>query len=588
MPDGVRGAPDGARSASIVARPAASSSALERVLSPRLARIYATRGVTDPAELDLSLGALLSPDDLNGAREAAVVLADAIERERHIKIVGDIDADGATASALCVLALRAMGGKRVSYLVPNRFEFGYGLSPEIVALALEDAPNVIVTVDNGVSSIEGVAAARAAGVDVIVTDHHLPGRELPNATVIVNPNLADSAFGSRALAGVGVAFYVMSVLRAVLRERGWFDRAGIAAPNMADYLDLVALGTVADVVPLDRNNRILVQQGLRRIRSHRTRPGIVALCEAAGRARTALQAADLGFALGPRLNAAGRLDDISIGIRCLLSDSVVEARALATALEELNASRRALEAKMTQEAELIVAGLSVDAPRLGLSLYDPTWHQGVVGIVAARVRERFHRPAIAFADAGPIAPDEVKGSARSIPSVHVRDALDAIATRYPGLIRKFGGHAMAAGLTIHRMHFERFQRAFAEEVARWVTEDDLRGVLVSDGELDASELELSLAREIARAGPWGQGFPEPLFHGHFELVHQRVVGEKHTRMMLRSGKRVVDGIAFNRLPLTDAKEALVAYRLGVNDWGERDTLQLVVEHIESCASDAAA
>jgi len=565
---------------SLVERSAPRAPRLEAILSPRLARIFAARGVVDPADLDLSLPGLLPPSTLEGVAEAASLLADAIEDGLHIKIVGDFDADGATASALAVTALEAMGAARTSFLVPNRFDFGYGLSPEIVALALTDAPDVIVTVDNGIASVEGVAAARAAGVTVLITDHHLPGRDLPDADVIVNPNLPGSRFASRALAGVGVIFYVVSGLRSELRRRGFFQRRGIAEPVLADYLDLVALGTVADVVPLDRNNRILVQQGLRRIRAGRARPGIVALCEASRRAASSLKAADLGFALGPRLNAAGRLDDMSIGIRCLLADDSTEARRLSTVLEELNAVRRSIEETMTREAELIVRSVSVETPPLGLCAYDASWHQGVVGIVAGRLRERFHRPAIAFADAGSQHPEEIKGSARSVPGVHVRDVIDAIASRQPGLVRKFGGHAMAAGLSIRRSHFERFSHAFAEEVGRWVTEDQLRGVLISDGELTAVELELGLAQEIADAGPWGQGFPEPLFHGEFEILHQRVVGERHTKLTLRADDRVVDAIAFNRLPLEGTGRACVVYRLGVNDWGERNTLQLVVEHIE--------
>jgi single-stranded-DNA-specific exonuclease len=549
-------------------------------VSARLARIYAARGVRDASDLDLSLPGLLPPESLPGIDAATRRLADAVEAGQHIKIVGDFDADGATSSALAVLALRALGAKRVTFLVPNRFEFGYGLSPEIVSLALADAPDVIVTVDNGMSSIEGVATAARAGVDVVITDHHLAGRELPAAAAIVNPNLEGGEFASRALAGVGVIFYVMSALRSELRARDYFARTGVSEPAMADYLDLVALGTVADVVPLDRNNRILVQQGLRRIRAGRTRPGILALCEAARRAPPTLKASDLGFAIGPRLNAAGRLDDMSIGIRCLLADDLTEARRLATALEELNATRRALEEQMTREAELIVAGLSIERPPMGLCAYDEGWHQGVVGIVAGRLRERFHRPAIAFADAGANFPEEIKGSARSVPGVHVRDVIDAIATRYPGLVQKFGGHAMAAGLTLRRVHFERFARAFSDEVGRWVGEESLRGELVSDGVLAAHELDLALAREIAEAGPWGQGFPEPLFHGEFELLHQRIVGERHTKMTLRCENRVVDAIAFNRLPLTGATRSLVVYRLGINDWAERTTLQLVVEHIE--------
>jgi single-stranded-DNA-specific exonuclease len=553
---------------------------LSRSLSPRMARIYSARGIKSMDELDLTLGALLLPRDLDGAAHAAGLLADAITAGRHIRFVGDFDADGATSSVVGVAVLRAMGCARVSFIVPNRFEFGYGLTPEIVAIAMADRPDVLVTVDNGISSIQGVRAARAAGATVIITDHHLPGREMPDADAIVNPNLPGCGFGSPNLAGVGVIFYVLTLLRTELRERGWFERIGIAPPNMADFLDLVSLGTVADVVPLDHNNRILVQQGLRRIHAGKARPGIRALCEAAGRPMATLSAADLGFGLAPRLNAAGRLDDMSIGIRCLLADNIIEARSLATALEELNESRKAIQQQMTHEAELSVAAIDLGGgSQLGLCVYREGWHQGVVGIVAGRLKDRFARPAIAFADAGATAPDELRGSARSIVGVHIRDALDAIATRYPGLIQRFGGHAMAAGLSIRRIHLERFADAFATEIGQWVSADQIGGVILSDGDLSGAELELSLADEIARGGPWGQGFPEPLFHGDFDLVNQRVVGERHLKLSLRKNARVVDAIAFNQAPLENAERAQVAYRLSRNDFRDRATLQLVVEHI---------
>ena len=565
-------------------RPGAAEAELRANLPPLLARIYAARGIESARELDLSLTGLLAPDALPGIEAAAARLARAVRDQEHIKIVGDFDADGATASALAVSALKAMGAAQVSYLVPNRFEFGYGLTPEIVELAVRDNPDLLVTVDNGVSSIAGAATARAAGLGLVITDHHLPGGELPVADAIVNPNLAGSEFGSTALAGVGVIFYVVGAVRSVLRAGGWFEDRGIDAPNIAEYLDLVALGTVADVVPLDRNNRILVQQGLRRIRAGRTRPGIRALCEAAGRDMGSLRAQDIGFALAPRLNAAGRLDDMSIGIRCLLAETLSEARSLATGLEQLNQARRAIQQEMTSEAELLVANVPADTQRLGLCVYESGWHQGVVGIVAGRLRERFHRPVIAFADAGDVAPDELKGSARSISGVHVRDALDAIAARFPGLIVKFGGHAMAAGLSIRRIHYPRFAAAFADEVERWVTRDEVRGVVLSDGELGAPDIHLDNAERIADAGPWGQAFPEPVFHGDFELVHQRVVGEKHTRLTLRLEGSVVDAIAFNQLPLAGVKRARIAYQLDRNDYREQITLQLRVVHIEALQS----
>lgn len=558
---------------------AAPLESLGATMHPLLARIYAARGVNEARELDLSLSALHPPEALTGAEAAARILVDAIVEGRHIKIVGDFDADGATATAVAIRALRAFGATRTSFLVPNRFEFGYGLTPEIVELARMDAPDLLVTVDNGVSSIDGVRAAKVHGIGVVITDHHLPGRELPPADAIANPNLVGSTFPSKALAGVGVAFYVMSVVRRLLRERGWFTGSR-PEPNLSSLLDLVALGTVADVVALDRNNRILVQQGLRRIRAGKGCCGIRALCEVAGRSAQKLTAQDLAFALGPRLNAAGRLDDMSIGIRCLLADDLKEARSLATALHELNEARRAIERRMTDEAELALSEVKdVGAKKLGLCLYDPTWHAGVVGIVAGRLRERHHRPAIAFADGGNSAQDEIRGSARSVPGVHIRDALDAIAARFPGLVTKFGGHAMAAGVSIRRVHFERFASAFAAEVARWITEDDVRGAIFTDGELGPGELELDTAHLLAATGPWGQGFPEPVFHGDFDVVTQRLVGERHTRMVLRAGDRLVDAIAFNHEPLAQASRVRVVYELALNDYRDVETLQLVVRHL---------
>jgi len=567
----------------IVERPRAGTLDLGVVVPPILARIYSARGVAGARDLDLSLAGLLQPETLTGAEQAASIIARAVVDARHIKIVGDFDADGATATVVAMKSLRAFGATRVSFLVPNRFEFGYGPTPEIVELARRDAPDLLVTVDNGVSSVDGVRTARAHGMAVVITDHHLPGRELPDADAIANPNLEHSTFPSKALAGVGVVFYVMGLVRRMLRDEGWFSPVR-EEPNLSSLLDLVALGTVADVVPLDRNNRILVQQGLRRIRAGKGCAGIRALCEVAGRPAAKLSAQDLAFALGPRLNAAGRLDDMSIGIRCLLADDLTEARTLATALQELNEARRTIERRMTDEAELRLSEIPVVATKqLGLCLYDPTWHSGVVGIVAGRLRERHHRPAIAFADAGNAAPDEIRGSARSVPGLHIRDALDAIAARYPGLVTKFGGHAMAAGVSIRRVHFDRFASAFAAEVARWITEDDVRGVIYTDGALTPAELALETAQLLADTGPWGQGFPEPLFHGDFDLVTQRQVGERHTRMVLRAGDRLVDAIAFNAEP-PDAKRIRVVYSLGLNDYRDIETLQLVVRHMIALGS----
>jgi single-stranded-DNA-specific exonuclease len=547
-----------------------------------LARVYAARGVVDPGDLDRSLARMLAPDTLGDAARAAVRVADAVVANQSILVVGDFDADGATSVALSVSLLRTLGATRVDFLVPNRFEFGYGLSPEIVALAAKRAPDLIITVDNGVSSVAGVAAANAAGIEVIVTDHHLAGRELPAAFAIVNPNLPGSAFPSGNLAGVGVVYYLLGLVRAELRARNWF--ADRREPVLADWLDLVALGTVADVVPLDRNNRILVFQGLQRMRAGRCRPGIQALVEIAGRRLARLGEQDLAFAVAPRLNAAGRLEDMAIGIRCLLAEDAAEARELARALDELNRARRELQAEMERDAELIVAGHEVAvAERFGVCVYDPGWHQGIVGLVAGRLRERLERPVVAFADAGDAAPDELKGSARSIAQLHVRDVFDAIAARYPGMLVRFGGHAMAAGLSIKRVHYPRFARAFDAEVRSRVPPAALERRIETDGGLADEELCLASARLLRDGGPWGQGFPEPLFDDEFDVVSQRVVGEAHLRLVLKRGKRVLDAIAFRRAPLGDVRRVALVYRLAENDYGDPPTLQLVVEHLKVLA-----
>ena len=550
-------------------------------LPPFLQDALAARGINSAADLALPLADLVPPTALPGIEAAVDRLAAAIANDERILIAGDFDADGATASALCVSLLRAFGAGagNVDFLVPNRFEHGYGLTPELVRVALGRAPDVVVTVDNGVSSLEGVELAQTSGVDVVVTDHHLPGEELPAACAIVNPNLADSTFPSRHLAGVGVAYYLMGALRAALRAKGHFERNGIVEPRLADWLDLVAVGTVADVVPLDRNNRILVQQGLRRLRAGHTRPGIQALVEVGKRSLSKLGAGDLGFSVGPRLNAAGRLQDMAIGIKCLLSEDLVAARQSAAVLDELNAARREIDADMSADA----AALVEDSEMMGgatLCVYQPHWHEGVIGIVAGRMRERYHRPAIAFADAAS-APDELKGSARSIPGLHIRDAIAAVAARHPGLIGKFGGHAMAAGMSIRRPHLPRFQQAFEAAVAERVSAHDLAGIVLTDGELEAADLTLENARLIAAHGPWGQGFEEPRFHGEFDVVARRVVGERHLKLVLRRDERIVDAIAFNQEPVA-GDHVRAAYRLGVNDYGDAETLQLELDRIEAC------
>ncbi len=556
-------------------------------LAPLLQRVYGARGVTSPQQLDHSLTSLARPD-LLGLEAAVGLLADAVVANARVLIVGDFDADGATSSALAVLALRAMGLQHVDFLVPNRFEYGYGLTPEIVQVAAEFQPDLIVTVDNGISSLEGVAAAQALGIAVLVTDHHLPASELPAADAIVNPNQSRCPFPSKHLAGVGVIFYVMNALRRELSETGWFVEAGIAEPNMAQFLDLVALGTVADVVPLDHNNRILVAQGLKRIRARATRPGILALLEVAGRMPERLVASDLGFILGPRLNAAGRLDDMSIGIRCLLSDNEVEARTLAMELDAFNRDRKAIESGMQREALAMLEKLDLQGETgmpWGLCLYDGSWHQGVIGILASRIKDRLHRPVIVFADSDD---STIKGSARSIPGLHIRDALDAVAARHPGLLQKFGGHAMAAGMSLAREHYQPFADAFDAEVRRQLGEDDLQAVILSDGELATEEFTLTLAQALRDAGPWGQHFPEPTFDGEFYVVQQRLVGEKHLKLQLADNPRaqqVLDAIAFNidttLWPNTAVDKVRIAYRLDVNEFRGQQSVQLMVEYLEA-------
>jgi single-stranded-DNA-specific exonuclease len=561
--------------------------AFDSSIHPLLQRIYNARGIQQQHELQYQLAQLHKPN-FKGLQEAVSILADAVVAGAKIIIVGDFDADGATSSALAVLALRAMGLHSVDFLVPNRFEYGYGLTPEIVAVAAVQQPDVIITVDNGISSIEGVKAARELGIAVIVTDHHLPGSELPEADAIVNPNQPCCDFPSKNLAGVGVIFYVMNALRAELRQMGWFAESGIVEPNMASFLDLVALGTVADVVPLDHNNRILVAQGLQRIRAGVARPGIKALLEVAGKQAHKVIASDFGFALGPRLNAAGRLDDMSLGIQCLICDSESLAREMAMQMDDLNKDRKAIETGMQQEAlSMLQKVLSADENSLpwGVCLFDETWHQGVIGILASRIKDKYHRPTIVFADVGA---GEIKGSARSIHGFHIRDALDAIAARHPQLLKKFGGHAMAAGMSLTRENFAAFAQAFDEEVRRQLTQDDLSALVLSDGELDAQDFNLALAHQLREAGPWGQHFPEPAFDGEFFLIQQKLLGEKHLKMTLAvdmQGQQLVDAIAFNidpkSWPNLQAKKIKMAYRLDVNEFRGTKTLQLMVEYMEA-------
>jgi len=545
-------------------------------LSPLYYRIYAARGITQKSEIEHSLARLETPNALSGIDEAVTLLASILTHHKRIMIVGDFDADGATSCALMVSGLRAMGAQHVDYLVPNRFEFGYGLTPEIVSVAREKKPDLIITVDNGISSIKGVNYARQCNIDVLITDHHLPGKELPNANAIVNPNQKNCKFSSKNLAGVGVAFYLLSALRKKLRENKWFENR--LEPNMATYLDLVALGTIADVVSMDYNNRVLVQEGLRRMRAGKVRPGIQALLLLSGKNLSTLTSTDLAFGVAPRLNAAGRLDDISIGIECLLSEDETRAHLLARKMDQFNLERREIEAEMKQQALQSLGEIYVSGDMaVGICLFEKEWHQGVVGIVASRIKEKFHRPVIAFA---PVSDSEMKGSARSIPGLHIRDALDAIAARNPGLIDKFGGHAMAAGLSLHPDHYLKFKSEFDLEARQWLSAEDLEDVIISDGAY--TDFKVRAVRELLQACPWGQGFSEPIFDDEFEIVEQRIVGGKHLKLKLRHLKedRVLDGIAFNIDRLVEGRHRRVVYRVGVNEWRGRETVQLIVESLD--------
>lgn len=577
--------------------PCRSSGNFHRNVSPLLQRIYLQRGVTEQSELQTDLAGLPAPEQFKGMNEAVTLLVTALHKQNKISVIGDFDADGATSSALAVHALRAMGF-RVDFLVPNRFKYGYGLTPEIVAEAIRlQQPDLILTVDNGISSQEGVALAHRHNIQVLITDHHLPGKDLPLADAIVNPSQAGCDFPSKNLAGVGVIFYVMSALRKKLREENYFTLNNIAEPNMADYLDLVALGTVADVVALDFYNRILVQQGLLRIRSGRCRTGIQALVEAGRRNPRKLVAEDLGFAVAPRLNAAGRMDDMSTGIRCLLSDNINEARQLAVELDKLNRDRKSIEQGMQQEAAQAVAVLQLHENDLpwGLCVFDESWHPGIVGLLASRLKEHYHRPVIAFAPhdiAGESAAPTIKGSARSIPGLHIRDALEAIATANPGLLEKFGGHAMAAGLSLPRQHLADFSRAFDHYVRQHLDEAALQAVLFSDGELLAEDFQLEQAQILREGGPWGQHFPAPLFHGLFKVMHKRPMGEQHLRLVLQPvythitapSSLLVDAVVFFmdknlRESIATSDQLTIAYRLDVNDYQGSDTVQLLVEYL---------
>ena len=553
----------------------------QKVQSALLARLFAQRGIVDQSEIDFSLGNLLPPDSMKGLTEAANVVASTIVNRQKIIIVGDFDADGATSTALMVHCLRACEAD-VDYLVPNRFEFGYGLTPEIVAVAAKMQPALIVTVDNGISSVDGVGAANALGIKTVITDHHLPGDVVPAATAIVNPNQTGCAFPSKALAGVGVSFYLLSAVRKVLRQKSWFEQKQLSEPLLADYLDLVALGTIADVVPFDKNNRVLVNEGIRRMRAGKIRPGIRALLAVSGTNFKKLVSRDIAFGVAPRLNAAGRLEDMSIGIECLLSETDAGAVVLAEQLDGINKARRSIEDEMKDQAiEIVKAAVasnseSTKTEKYGVCLYNASWHQGVVGIIASRIKDRVHRPTIAFAK---VSDTEIKGSARSIHGLHIRDALDAIATANPGLIDKFGGHAMAAGLSLPLAKFAEFAALFDAEARKGLSKRDLEQQVVSDGELEG-KFNLATARKIAEAAPWGQGFPEPVFDGEFEIIDQRILGSRHLKLRLLKDDELIDAIAFNHNRLIEERIKRMAYRIDINEYRGLEKVQLIIEAVD--------
>ena len=554
-------------------------------LHPVIKRILLARGIYQKESLNLSLAKLPSPWLLSGMETMVEHLINAIDQQKKILIVADYDADGATACAVAIKGLTSMGAKHVDFIVPNRFEYGYGLTPEIVALAQQQQPDVIITVDNGISSLDGVKAAKEQGIIILVTDHHLPGEQLPEADAIVNPNLADDEFPSGALAGVGVIFYVLMALRNRLREQNWFDNKQIPEPNLGQLLDLVALGTVADVVPLDAINRCLVYQGIKRIRARRCCPGIQSLIEISGRKTQTLSSSDLGFALGPRLNAAGRMDDMSLGIQGLLTDDPILAKEIALQLDDLNSDRRDVEGQMKTEAlQLLQQMKAINDTHIpwGVCLYDKNWHQGVIGILASRIKDKVHRPVIAFAPAGE---DQIKGSARSIPEVHIRDILSEIASRHPNLLSKFGGHAMAAGLSLSMHDYPAFALAFDEVVEDKLKNTDLSLRISSDGELEEKDISIEFAELLDSYSPWGQGFPEPLFNGVFDVIQARIVGKSHLKLVMRcpSSERLIDAIHFfidNPESWLGIRQVKAVYQLDINEWRGERNIQFIIRYLE--------
>jgi len=553
-------------------------------IHPVLKRIYASRNIKSSEDLDYSLGSLIPYDELGGINDAVILLQEMITQKKRILIVADFDADGATSCALAIRGLTAMGAEDVIYVVPNRFEHGYGLSPKIVDVALDHDPDLIVTVDNGISSISGVEHAKKNGIKVLITDHHLPGDKLPSADVIINPQLKDNKFPSKNLAGVGVVFYILLALRAKLKAENWFDKKNIKYPNLANLLDLVALGTISDLVPLDKNNRTMVAHGLKLMRKNKSKVGILAILNQSGRQLSTLTSGDLSFAIAPRLNAAGRLTDMSLGIECLLTDDKENATEMAKKLNQLNIERRQIQDNMEEQAftefEKYLQDTSKKIPH-GICIYNQNWHQGVVGILAAKIKEKFNRPVIVFAQE---CQGILKGSARSITELHIKDVFDEIARLYPELILTFGGHAMAAGLTIEESQFDRFSDVFNKVVDRYISSDSLEDQCLTDGELSGDDFSLPLALAIQNAGPWGQSFPEPIFVGQFKILDKRIVGESHLKLKLQSrNNNTLDAIAFN---MTDddwpskLEQITSTYRLGINHYRGHSQVQLFIEHIE--------
>jgi single-stranded-DNA-specific exonuclease len=569
----------------IVARAIEKKCSFEGDVHPLLKRIFLARGITTETELDRTLSKLPSPWLLSGMEEMVAHLTTAIDAQQRISIVADFDADGATSCAVAIKGLQLLGAGQVSFVVPNRFEYGYGLTPEIVGLVKLQNPDIIITVDNGISSIDGVKAAIDSGIKVLVTDHHLPGHELPAADAIVNPNLVDEKFPGKSLAGVGVIFYVLMALRSRLRDTNWFERHQVPEPNLAQLLDYVALGTVADVVALDQINRILVHQGLLRIRTGRCHPGLSALIEVSGKNPQTIAASDLGFSLGPRLNAAGRMDDMSLGIQCLLTDDPVLGKDIALQLDGLNNDRKEVEAVMKLEAMALLSEMkALDERHLpaGVCLFDANWHQGVIGILASRIKDHLHRPVIAFAPAGK---DLIKGSARSIPGVHIRDVLCDIAAMHPKLLSKFGGHAMAAGLSIKMHDYPPFALAFDEIINKRLAHVDLEQKVVSDGELKEQEMTLEIADLLQNAATWGQDFPEPVFDGVFDVIQSRIVGQRHLKLVLRKpgGQLVIDAIAFfvdQPEQWLGLRQIKAVYKLDINEFRGNRSVQFIVQYLE--------